>query len=119
MMKEEAEDTSSLPFKKIFEINPFNPIIIGLKKMVDLDQTNSNISDLKDLVELLYESSLLASGYSLNCPKEHTERIYRLVDFKLNNKKYSSEAGALTSDKIAEDTPLAGEASDSSIEAVD
>ncbi|CAG8792652.1 30276_t:CDS:2, partial [Gigaspora margarita] len=52
--------------KKILEINPHHPLILGLLDKVEKDQTDENISEL---VIVLYESTLIRS--------ERVERILR------------------------------------------
>ena len=51
--------------KKTMEINPDNPIIIVMENRYALDEKDRTI---KDLINLMYDSSLLASGFSLDEP---------------------------------------------------
>ncbi|KAL7667535.1 hypothetical protein ACOME3_010653 [Neoechinorhynchus agilis] len=78
IMKAQAlRDTSTLGYmaaKKNLEINPDHSII---KTLAERDAANDR--SLKDLVILLFETSLLASGFSLECPQTHAERINRMV----------------------------------------
>ena len=66
--------------KKILEINPYHSIIKELKNKYDIDN-NDNI--LKDLTCLLYETSLLTSGFSLEKPSLFADRIHRMVKLGL------------------------------------
>lgn len=66
--------------KKHLELNPDHSIIQELKKKADV---NKNDKSVKDLVMLLFETSLLASGFSLEDPTTHSSRIHRLVLFNL------------------------------------
>lgn len=79
-MKAQAlRDNSSLGYmaaKKHLELNPDHSIIQELKKKADV---NKNDKSVKDLVMLLFETSLLASGFSLEDPTTHSSRIHRFA----------------------------------------
>ena len=63
--------------KKTMEINPEHPII---KKLLDSEDAD-NVH--RDLIWLMYESSLLNSGFTLPRPAHFTNRINRLVSLGL------------------------------------
>jgi molecular chaperone HtpG len=67
--------------KKTMEINPHHPIIVEMKKKFDLD---SNDKTVKELVHLLFETSLLTSGFSLPNPSNYAGRIYKLIKLGLS-----------------------------------
>lgn len=48
--------------KKILEINPKHPLILGLLEKADADQFDEKT---KELVHVLYETTLIRSGYAL------------------------------------------------------
>jgi molecular chaperone HtpG len=67
--------------KKTMEINPTNSIINALREKADADQSDKTV---RDLVWLLYDTSLLTSGFSLDEPATFSSRIHRLVKLGLS-----------------------------------
>ena len=84
IMKAQAlRDTSTMGYmaaKKHLEINPDHSIIKSLRAKVDVDKNDKAV---KDLVVLLFETSLLSSGFSLENPQTHAERIFRMIKLGL------------------------------------
>lgn len=80
IMKAQAlRDTSTMGYmaaKKHLEINPDHSIMETLRQKAEADKNDKSV---KDLVMLLFETSLLSSGFSLEDPTVHASRIYRLV----------------------------------------
>ena len=66
--------------KKTMEINPNHPIIINLLEKVEADSSDNTV---KDLIWLLFDTSILDSGFSLEQPKMFTNRIHRLIKLGL------------------------------------
>ena len=64
---------TSLPFPLQFEINPEHPIMETLRKKAEADKNDKSV---KDLVMLLYETALLASGFGLEDPQ-----VKDVIDF--------------------------------------
>ena len=74
--------TSYMVSKKTLEINPKHGIVKELKAQLDKDQNSSNI---KDTVWLLYDTSLLNSGFSIEDPNTFAKRMYKMILFGLQD----------------------------------
>lgn len=84
IMKAQAlRDSSTMGYmaaKKHLEINPDHSIMETLREKAEADKNDKSV---KDLVMLLYETSLLASGFSLDDPSTHASRIHRMIKLGL------------------------------------
>jgi len=114
IMKAQAlRDTSTMGYmaaKKHLEINPDHSIIENLRQRAEADKNDKSV---KDLVLLLFETGLLSSGFSLEDPQIHAQRIHRMIKLGLG----IDEEDADIEEAAAEDfdmPPLEGDAEDAS-----
>ncbi|KAJ6799018.1 heat shock protein 81-1 isoform X2 [Iris pallida] len=115
IMKAQALRDSSMAgymsSKKTMEINPENAIMEELRKRADADKNDKSV---KDLVLLLFETSLLTSGFSLDDPNTFGNRIHRMLKLGL-----SIDEEDVVQDADADMPPLEDNDAESKMEEVD
>ncbi|KAG8561690.1 hypothetical protein GDO81_015442 [Engystomops pustulosus] len=120
IMKAQAlRDNSTMGYmaaKKHLEINPDHSIIETLRQKADADKNDKSV---KDLVILLYETALLSSGFSLEDPQTHANRIYRMIKLGLGIDEDDATTEDLTPPATEEMPPLEGDEDSSRMEEVD
>merc|ERR1719411_631335 len=116
IMKAQAlRDTSTMGYmaaKKHLEINPEHSIVENLRQKAETDKNDKSV---KDLVLLLFETALPSSGFSLEDPATHSQRIHRMIKLGLG---IDEDEDAAVMEDIAASTddmpPLEGDAEDAS-----
>jgi len=117
IMKAQAlRDTSTLGYmaaKKHLEINPDHSIIDTLREKAEADKNDRAV---KDLVMLLFETSLLSSGFTLEDPQVHSNRIHRMIKLGLGIDEEDEPMTTESNDATASDNPppLEGDDDDAS-----
>jgi len=77
----DSTQSAYMTSKKTMEINPTNSIVNALREKADADQSDKTV---RDLIWLLYDTSLLTGGFSLDEPATFSSRIHRLVKLGLS-----------------------------------
>jgi molecular chaperone HtpG len=98
--------------KKTMEINPQHSIVKALREKIAANKSDKSV---KDLIWLLYDTSLLTSGFSLDEPVKFADRIHRLIKLGLDiNEEMGADSGIeeldgmpeLEADDVAEDSKM-------------
>ena len=100
---------SHMASKKTMELNPEHSIVKELKRRVTDDKSDKTV---KDLVWLMYDTSLLTSGFSLDDSSSFANRIHRMIKLGLSLDE---------EDQTEDEVPALeeGEAEDNDMEDVD
>ena len=123
IMKAQAlRDNSTMGYmaaKKNMEINPDHSVINAINEKILADPNDKSI---KDLVMLLFETSMLTSGFNLDDPQVHANRIHRMIKLGLGIDEDADDALGASADAPAgddEDMPPLEEAGDNADDAME
>ncbi|CAB1343168.1 unnamed protein product [Coregonus sp. 'balchen'] len=120
IMKAQAlRDNSTMGYmaaKKHLEINPDHPIVETLRQKAEADKNDKSV---KDLVILLFETALLSSGFTLDDPQTHSNRIYRMIKLGLGIDEEDLTPEEPTSAPVEDMPPLEEDEDTSRMEEVD
>merc|ERR1711965_814341 len=108
----DASSSAYMMSKKTMEVNPSNPIIASLRDKVSADQSDKTV---KDVIWMLYDTSLLTSGFSLDEPTTFAGRIHRLIKLGLSIDEDDDDEV----DQVEEMPELESAVADSTMEEVD
>jgi len=97
----DASMSTYMTSKKTLELNPNNSIVRELKKKIEADK---NDRTAKDLILLMFETSLLGSGFSLDEPNSFVSRINRMIKLGLSIDDTAEEEKE-EEKKVEEDLP--------------
>uniref|UniRef100_A0A674P151 Heat shock protein 90, alpha (cytosolic), class A member 1, tandem duplicate 1 n=1 Tax=Takifugu rubripes TaxID=31033 RepID=A0A674P151_TAKRU len=115
IMKAQAlRDNSTMGYmaaKKHLEINPDHPIMETLRQKAEADKNDKSV---KDLVILLFETALLSSGFTLDDPQTHSNRIYRMIKLGLGIDEDEVTPEESTAAPTEDMPPLEGDDDDTS-----
>jgi len=86
--------------KKTMEINPHHIIIKTLKERYSTDETSKTLTDL---INLIFESSLIASGFNIEEPATFVNRINNMIKLGLSLDEDEDEDEKTQMEEVDED----------------
>lgn len=92
LMKAQALRTNTFMdgARRILEINPGHVIPKEIKTLC-VDSTHDNTKKLQRVVDLLYETVIIDSGYSIDEPNKYAQKIYNLIALGLSGGEDNDE----------------------------
>ena len=77
--------------KKTMEINPSSPVIAQLRKLKE-----AGSKEAADSCQLLFDTALLTSGFSIDKPSVFASRVFKLMTAQAAASENSSDDGCIT-----------------------
>merc|ERR1711916_151660 len=77
--------------KKTMELNPSHIIVKTLKDRIGKDSTDQTT---RDLVLMLFDTSLLVSGFAIDDPTSYSNRIHRMIKLAITDDVEDDEGDA-------------------------
>ena len=81
--------------KKTMEINPGSPVIAQLKKLKE-----SGATEAKENCQLLFDTALLTSGFSIEKPAAFASRVFKLMTAQASAAESGSDDAKASSDTV-------------------
>ena len=106
--------SSYMASKKTLEINPSNAIIKDLASKVKADAADRTVRDLSNI---LYETAMLTSGFTLDNPTEYATRVHKMVMLGLAIDE--DETADIEAEPSSTETPAVEEVATSSMEEIE
>merc|ERR1712026_246522 len=91
--------SSYMKAKKTMQLNPEHNIVKELQKKFAADASDKTV---KDLVWLLFETSLLVSGFNLEDPGKFSGRIHKLIKLGLSIFEDAEDAADAEEEELPE-----------------
>ena len=88
IMKAQAMGNEAMHFmsgKKIMEINPDHKLIKGMLQHLNRDNVGSSKWSLEDMIQMVYDSALLASGFGLPDTALFSKRLNKMMSYNFYN----------------------------------
>lgn len=70
--------------QKVLEMNPENKLVANLIKRYNTNQDDTNIGFVKNIINLMYDTALLKSGYTLENISEYIQKIENMIGLNLS-----------------------------------
>lgn len=94
------DSTGMMGSRKILEVNPEHSILKEIKKRID---NNEKEESIKSIINMMYQTVLIDSGFALEEPSLFAKQIYRLIGLGLSGDVEDDENTSLEESKPTPD----------------